>query len=55
VAQFHQFRPQRQPVLPVLLAFVSSWIADGRYVFIALLWLVPDRRIERMLVKREEK
>jgi hypothetical protein len=28
--------------------------ADGRW-FIALLWLVPDRRIERVLVKREGK
>ena len=34
------------------LAFVSSWIAGGLYVFVALLWLVPDRRIERVLVKR---
>jgi hypothetical protein len=25
------------------------------YVFIALLWLIPNRRIERVLVKREEK
>ena len=36
----------------VPLAFVSPWIASGLYVFVALLWLVPDRRIERVLVKR---
>jgi uncharacterized membrane protein len=36
------------------LAFVSSWIANGLYVLVALLWLVPDRRIERALVKRED-
>jgi uncharacterized membrane protein len=35
------------------LAFVSPWISSGLYVFVALLWLVPDRRIERVLVKRE--
>ena len=35
------------------LAFVSSWLASGLYVFVALMWLVPDRRIERVLVKRE--
>jgi uncharacterized membrane protein len=35
-------------------AFVSPWIASSLYVFVALLWLVPDRRIERALVKREE-
>ena len=28
------------------LAFVSPWIALGVYVFVALMWLVPDRRIE---------
>ncbi len=36
------------------LAFVSPWISSGLYVFVALMWLVPDRRIERMLVKHEE-
>jgi uncharacterized membrane protein len=28
------------------LAFVHQWIADGIYVTVALIWLVPDRRIE---------
>jgi uncharacterized membrane protein len=28
------------------LAFVSPWIALGLYVLVALMWLVPDRRIE---------
>ena len=36
------------------LAFVSPWIASGLYTFVALLWLVPDRRIERVLEKRGE-
>ncbi len=36
------------------LAFVSSWIAGGLYVFVALLWLIPDPRIEREIEKREE-
>lgn len=31
------------------LAFVSVWIASGIYIFVALLWLVPDRRIEHLL------
>jgi hypothetical protein len=35
-------------------AFVSPWIASGLYVFIARLWLVPDRRIGRVLTKRED-
>jgi uncharacterized membrane protein len=36
------------------LAFVNPWMASGLYVFVALLWLVPDRRIERTLAKREK-
>jgi len=35
------------------LAFVSPWISSGLYVFVALLWLIPDRRIERVLDTRE--
>jgi uncharacterized membrane protein len=34
------------------LAFVSSWIASAVYVFVALLWLIPDARIEKALKKR---
>jgi len=33
-------------------AFFSPWIAGGIYVLVALLWLVPDRRIERALAER---
>jgi len=36
------------------LAFVSSWIAGALYVFVALLWLIPDPRIEREIEKHEE-
>jgi uncharacterized membrane protein len=36
------------------LAFVSSWIASGLYILVALLWLIPDPRIERELEKRGE-
>lgn len=31
-------------------AFVRPWIAGALYVLVAVLWLVPDRRIERVLV-----
>jgi len=34
-------------LLAIGLAFVRPWIADGIYVFVALIWLVPDRRIEQ--------
>ena len=38
----------------IQLAFVSPWIAGGLYVFAALLWLIPDPRIEKEIEKREE-
>jgi Predicted integral membrane protein len=41
-------------LIAIPLAFVSSWIAGGLYVFVALLWLIPEPRIERELEKREE-
>ena len=31
----------------VPLAFVQPWIASVGYVIVAVMWLVPDRRIER--------
>jgi uncharacterized membrane protein len=31
------------------LAFVNRWISFGLYVAVALMWLVPDRRIEATL------
>ena len=44
--------------LPILLyalaiggAFIHEWIALGIFIFIALMWLVPDRRIEKVLAK----
>jgi TMEM175 potassium channel family protein len=30
-------------------AFVNPWIAWGLYVLVAIMWLIPDRRIERTL------
>lgn len=32
--------------LAIALAFVLPWLADAVYVGVALMWLVPDRRIE---------
>ena len=31
----------------ILLAFVSPIVAVGLYATVELMWLVPDRRIER--------
>jgi uncharacterized membrane protein len=36
-------------LLSIPLAFWSHWISQGLYVLVALVWLVPDRRIEKAL------
>jgi uncharacterized membrane protein len=36
-------------LIAVLIAPWRPWIAFGLYVFVAIIWLVPDRRIERNL------
>ena len=33
-------------IFAIALAFVNQWIADALYVLVALIWLIPDRRIE---------
>ena len=35
----------------VPLAFVNRWISLGLYVTVAIIWLVPDSRIERVLME----
>jgi uncharacterized membrane protein len=34
-------------LLGVASAFVSPWLSGAFYVAVALMWLAPDRRIER--------
>ena len=41
-------------LVAIPLAFVSHWIAQAIYVAVALIWLVPDRRIERALADAGE-
>ena len=34
----------------LVLAFVQPWMSDALFVVVAVIWLVPDRRIENTLV-----
>jgi uncharacterized membrane protein len=34
-------------VVAIALSFANRWVALALYVAVALMWLVPDRRIER--------
>lgn len=36
----------------ILLAWLAPWIAQLVYAGVALIWLIPDRRIERQLAAR---
>ncbi|MFZ0705318.1 MAG: TMEM175 family protein [Candidatus Korobacteraceae bacterium] len=48
----HDWKGKLSPVLYVLaivVAFRSSWIAQAILAIAALIWLIPDRRIEKRL------
>jgi uncharacterized membrane protein len=36
-------------VVAIVMAFVNQWVSDALYVLVALMWLIPDRRIEAKL------
>jgi len=38
-------------VVAIPLAFVRSWLACAIYVLVAVIWLVPDKRIERTIAE----
>ena len=40
-------------VIAIPTAFWSQWISQCLYVLVALVWLVPDRRIERVFSSEE--
>jgi uncharacterized membrane protein len=35
------------------LSFVNHWLAAAIYILVALVWLVPDRRIEKVLTSKD--
>ena len=39
-------------VIAIGVSFLAPWIAASLYVLVALIWLVPDRRIEHALEAR---
>jgi uncharacterized membrane protein len=36
--------------LAIPLAFVNSWLACGMYATVSIIWLIPDRRIEKTFI-----
>ncbi len=41
-------------VVGVASAFINSWISFACYIFVACMWLVPDKRIERKLTEEHQ-
>ena len=36
--------------IAIPLAFLNTWVAFLLYVLVAVMWMIPDRRIERTLM-----
>ena len=39
--------------IAIPLAFWQTWLSLGLYILVALMWLVPDRRFERLLAEHK--
>jgi uncharacterized membrane protein len=42
-------------VAGIALAFVNRWFGIAMYVVVALMWLIPDRRLERTIAAAEHR
>ena len=38
--------------IAIPMAFVSRWVSLGTYLFVALVWLIPDKHIEKALSRK---
>jgi uncharacterized membrane protein len=51
------YKGKMSPVLymvGILLSFVQPWLGDLLYIAVAVMWLIPDRRIERMVIAHHQ-
>jgi uncharacterized membrane protein len=52
------YKGKASPVLYLIaipFAFINQWVSAGIYILVALMWLIPDKRIERTMNLMEEK
>ncbi len=40
-------------LIAIVVAFSSHWVSKAIYALVALMWLIPDQRIERLLARKE--
>lgn len=39
-------------IISIPAAFYSTWVSGSIYILVAIIWLIPDRRIERVLINK---
>jgi uncharacterized membrane protein len=37
----------------IFFAFTNSWVSDLLYIVVAMMWIIPDRRIEKMVLDKK--
>ena len=37
-------------IIGIILSYVNSWLAGAIFILVALMWLIPDKRIENKMV-----
>ena len=40
-------------LLGIMLSFVNQWLGYSIFIFVAILWFIPDRRIEHVISKEQ--
>ena len=40
-------------ITAIIFSFITTWVSGGIYIFVALMWLVPDKRIEKAINNKE--
>jgi hypothetical protein len=40
-------------MVAIVATLLSPWIAEGIFVAAALIWFIPDRRIEKVLPRKD--
>ena len=56
VAIGKDWKGKLSPVLytaAIIISFFRPWLAGAIYIFVALTWLIPDRRLERLVCESE--
>ncbi len=51
------FKGLSSPILYIIgiaLSFYNAWFSGAVYILVALMWLIPDKRIERTIAHRED-